>query len=144
MPWELCLRSFLQQLMHLFNTQKWQNMLYWMLVRRMVQQVVKGISLITLYYTENDYFLDMLKEVLSWGLKPAFVTGDSWYSCVKNLKTVKNNHLGFLFALESNRLVSVEKGSWVQVQTLDIPSDGLLVLTAIQNLRHLYALLYRR
>ena len=111
-------------------------------------QVVKGINLITLYYTDtqgqhqpvnyriydkadgktkNDYFLDMLKEVLSWGLKPAFVTGDSWYSCVKNLKTVKNNHLGFLFALESNRLVSVEKGSWVQVQTLDIPSDGLLV-----------------
>ena len=111
-------------------------------------QVVKGINLITLYYTDpqgqnqpvnyrvydkadgktkNDYFLDMLEEVLSWGLKPAFVTGDSWYSCVKNLKTVKNHHLGFLFALESNRLVSVEKGSWVQVQTLDIPSDGLLV-----------------
>lgn len=111
-------------------------------------KVVKGINLVTLYYTDlhgqnqpvnfrvydktegktkNDYFLDMLAEVLSWGLKPAFVTGDSWYSCVKNLKTVKNHHLGFLFALESNRLVSVEKGTWVQVQTLDIPSDGLVV-----------------
>lgn len=111
-------------------------------------KVVKGINLITLYYTDlqgqnqpvnyrvydkadgktkNDYFLDMLAEVLNWGLKPAFVTGDSWYSCVKNLKTVKNHQLGFLFALESNRLVSVEKGTWVQVQTLDIPSDGLVV-----------------
>lgn len=57
----------------------------------------------------------MLVEVLNWGLKPAFVTGDSWYSCVKNLKAVKNHQLGFLFALESNRFVSVEKGTWVQV-----------------------------
>jgi hypothetical protein len=110
--------------------------------------VVKGINLITLYYTDpqgqhqpvnfrvydktdnktkNDYFLDMLAEVLAWGLEPAFVTGDSWYSCVKNLKTIKNHQLGFLFALEANRLVSVEKGIWTQVQELDIPKDGLVV-----------------
>jgi len=110
--------------------------------------VVKGINLITLYYTDphgqhqpvnfrvydkadnktkNDYFLDMLAEVLSWGLDPSFVTGDSWYSCVKNLKTIKNHQLGFLFALETNRLVSVEKGTWVQVQSLDVPKDGLVV-----------------
>jgi len=110
--------------------------------------VVKGINLITLYYTDpngqhqpvnfrvydkadnktkNDYFLDMLAEVLSWGLEPAYVTGDSWYSCVKNLKTIKNHQLGFLFALEANRLVSVEKGTWVQVQSLDVPADGLTV-----------------
>lgn len=110
--------------------------------------VVKGINLITLYYTDpqgqhqpvnfrvydkaenktkNDYFQDMLAEVLSWGLEPAFVTGDSWYSCVKNLKTIKNHLLGFLFALESNRLVSIEKDSWIQVQMLDIPDDGLIV-----------------
>lgn len=110
--------------------------------------VVKGINLITLYYTDphgqhqpvnfrvsdkaenktkNDYFLDMLAEILAWGLEPAFVTGDSWYSCVKNLKTIKNHQLGFLFALESNRLVSIEEGMWIQVQKLDIPDDGLAV-----------------
>lgn len=110
--------------------------------------VVKGINLITLYYTDpqgqhqpvnfrvydkadnktkNDYFLDMLAEVLSWGLEPAYVTGDSWYSCVKNLKTIKNHQLGFLFALEANRLVSIEKGAWVQVQSLEVPTDGLTV-----------------
>jgi hypothetical protein len=108
--------------------------------------VVKGINLITLYYTDsqgqhqpvnfrvydkamgktkNDYFQDMLAEVLAWGLEPAFITGDSWYSCVKNLKTIKNHRLGFLFALDSNRLVSVEKGVWCQVQQLAIPEDGL-------------------
>jgi hypothetical protein len=63
----------------------------------------------------------------AWGLEPAFVPGDSWYSCVSNLKRIKNHQMGLLFALESNRLVSVEKGSWVQVQQLEIPADGLMV-----------------
>jgi len=111
--------------------------------------VVKGINLITLYYTDphgqhqpvnfriydksenktkNDYFSDMLAEVITWGLNPAFVTGDSWYSCVKNLHTIKNHHCGFLFGLESNRLVSPAKGApYTQVQMLDIPKDGLIV-----------------
>lgn len=61
-------------------------------------RTVKGINLITLYYTDhqgqsapinyrlydktegkskNDYFLEMLEEVLAWGLKPAYVTADS-------------------------------------------------------------------
>jgi hypothetical protein len=109
---------------------------------------VKGINLITLYYTDiqgrhqpinfrvydkaegktkNDYFQDMLVEALSWGVKPAFVTGDSWYSCVSNLKRVKKHQMGLLFGLESNRLVSVEKSVWVQVQTLAIPEEGLEV-----------------
>jgi len=111
-------------------------------------RAVKGINLVTLYYTDsqgkhqpvnfrvvdkaegktkNDYFQDMLAEVLAWGLEPALVTGDSWYSCVSNLKRIKNHQMGLLFALESNRLVAVEKGSWMQVQQLDIPEDGLVV-----------------
>jgi Transposase DDE domain len=110
--------------------------------------VVKGINLITLYYTDvhgnhqpinfrvydkseektkNDYFLEMLAEVLRWGVKPSYVTMDSWYSCVKNLKTIKNHQMGFLVALESNRLVSIEKGVWTQVQTVDIAEDGAVV-----------------
>lgn len=111
-------------------------------------RAVKGINLVTLYYTDsqgkhqpinfrvvdkaegktkNDYFQDMLAEVLAWGIEPTFVTGDSWYSGVDNLKLIKKHQIGLLFALESNRLVSVEKGSWVQVQQLDIPADGLVV-----------------
>ena len=110
--------------------------------------VVKGLNLITLYYTDvqgrhqpvnyriydksegktkNEYFREMLAEVLEWGLEPDFATGDSWYSCVANLKTVRNHGMGFLFAVESNRLVSIEKGEWVQVQQLDIPEGGLTV-----------------
>jgi hypothetical protein len=111
-------------------------------------RVVKGINLITLYYvdirgksapvnyrvydktegkTKNDYFIEMLEEVLAWGLKPAYVTADSWYSCVSNLKTVKKHGLALLVAIESNRIVSAEKGTWTQVQKLDIPPDGRLV-----------------
>ena len=109
---------------------------------------VKGINLITLYYvdpsgcsapvnyrvynksegkTKNDYFLEMLKEVLAWGLKPAYVTADSWYSCIGNLKTVKNYGMKLLFAIESNRIVSVEKGKWMQVRHLDVPPQGMMV-----------------
>jgi len=32
-----------------------------------------------------------------------------------------------MFAAESNRRVSTEKGTWVQVQKLDIPDDGMRV-----------------
>jgi hypothetical protein len=111
-------------------------------------RVVKGINLITLYYTDvhgqhrpvnyrlydkaegktkNDYFQDMFVEVLAWGLEPAMVTGDSWYSGVDNLKQVRHHSLGFLFALESNRRVSVDPRSWTQVQHLEIPEEGLAV-----------------
>ena len=111
-------------------------------------KVCKGINLITLYYTDpqglhrpinyrifdksekktkHDYFLEMLAEALSWGVKPAFVTGDCWYSCGPNLKTVKEHCMGFMFAVESNRLVSEKKGEWIQVQKLDMPKDGKLV-----------------
>jgi len=46
---------------------------------------------------------------------------------VSNLKLIRNHQQGLLFALESNRLVSLEKGSWVQVKQLEVPDDGLMV-----------------
>ena len=73
---------------------------------------VKGINLITLYYTDvhgqhlpvnfrvydksegktkNDYFPDMLEEVLAWGLKPAWGTGDSGYKWRGQPKTDKKS-----------------------------------------------------
>jgi len=108
-------------------------------------RVVKGLNLITLYYTDrqgcslpvnyrlydksdgktkNDYFLIMLADVLEWGIKPAFMTGDSWYSGINNLKTVRNYQMGFLFAIKNNRSVSIEKGTWAQVKSLDISEKG--------------------
>jgi hypothetical protein len=64
-------------------------------------RIVKGIQLITLYYTDpsgksvpvnyriynkqegktkNLYLREMITEVLGWGLQPKMVTGDAWYS----------------------------------------------------------------
>lgn len=102
-------------------------------------KAVKGLNLNTLYYTDsqghslpinyrlydhsdnktkNDYFLDMLSEIMDWGLLPSYVTGDSWYSSIHNLKTIRNHGLGFMFAIKSNRIVSASKGTWTQVQNL--------------------------
>ena len=112
-------------------------------------KVVKGINVITLFYTDpngvrvpvnyriynsfdnktkNDYFLEMLDEVLEWGLLPSYVTGDAWYSSLKNLKHIRKHGLNSLFGIEGNRLISLKKGSYVQAQSLEeYPSDGLEV-----------------
>lgn len=107
---------------------------------------VKGISLIVLHYTDtrgsslpinfrvyrhsehrtkNEYFQTMCKEVFSWGLRPAFVTLDSWYSSLKNLKFLKNQEVGILIGLENNRLVSTTAHVYEKLQDLQIPEQGL-------------------
>jgi len=112
------------------------------------KRTVKGINLITLYYTDesgnsypvsfrlydkregktkNDYFREMVTEVKAWGLQPAWVTGDCWYSGIENLKFLRHEEVGFLFGIADNRLVSVERGTQVQVKTLTIPDNGLVV-----------------
>jgi hypothetical protein len=110
-------------------------------------KTIKGVNLITLYYsdtdgrsmpvnyriydkeeakTKNDYFREMVLEVISWGLKPKIVTGDSWYSGVENLKFLKNQELGFFFGVEKNRTVSNEAKKYSQVNSLEIPESGLV------------------
>jgi hypothetical protein len=109
---------------------------------------VKGINLITLYYTDsegksvpvnyriynkqeeeskNDYFREMIGEVLSWSLQPKIVTADSWYSSRDNLKFLKNQELGFLMGIAKNRTVLILAGEYTQIQNLEIPDEGLVV-----------------
>ena len=111
-------------------------------------RVVKGIQLITLYYTDpegksvpvnyriydkqegktkNDYFREMITEVLGWGLKPKRVTGDSWYASRENLKFLKNKELGVLMGIAKNRQVSINGGEYTKIQNLEIPEEGLVV-----------------
>ena len=108
---------------------------------------IKGLNLITLYYsdiynnsvpinyriydkkegkTKNDYFQEMLLEVIDWGLKPRLVTGDSWYSGIENLKFLRNQKLSFLFGVEKNRTVSNQPRKYCQVSSLEIPNEGLV------------------
>ena len=107
---------------------------------------VKGINLIALVYTDskglcmpvnfrvytpsegkskNHYFEEMFYEVLRWGLRPGRVSADSWYSSLKNLKFLRQEEIGFLVGLKSNRTISTQPGAYQQVEQADIPEEGL-------------------
>lgn len=109
---------------------------------------VKGINLVTLYYTDasgkavpvnyriydkregktkNDYFREMIAEVLAWGLQPEIVSGDAWYSALENLKFLKNQELGFLMGIAKNRKVSLNGKEYFQVTNLEIPDSRLVM-----------------
>src|SRR5579871_286742 len=130
---------------------------------------VKGINLISLFYTDihgisvpinfricdkksgktkNDYFREMLLEVISWGLTSAWITGDSWYSGNDNLKFIRKLNMNFLFGIENNRLISTERGKYIQIQTLeDWPHEGKSVYLKeygmVKVFRQMYKKVYR-
>ncbi len=78
------------------------------------QKPIKGINLITLYYTDingvsvpvnyriynkqdgktkNDYLREMVDEVISWGIKATNITTDGWYASKQNLKFFRDKVL---------------------------------------------------
>ena len=108
-------------------------------------RAVKGVNLVTLFYgeiggmrvpvnfrvvdkaegkTKNDLFQEMVSEVLGWGLAPAIVTADSWYSGVENLRFLRDQGLSFMIALEKNRTVSEHQGEHVRVENVALPESG--------------------
>lgn len=109
-------------------------------------RAVQGINLIVLIYsingrsvpvnfrlyrqrdqkTKNEYFQEMVGEVWQWGLRPAWVTADSWYCSLANLKFLRNLEVGILMGLEKNRLISNQPGDYQQVGQVDLPASGLL------------------
>ena len=134
------------------------------------KRVVKGINLITLFYadihgisvpvnyqicdkksgkTKNNYFREMLEEVLSWGIFPSWVTGDSWYSSLDNLKFIRSKKLNFMFGIENNRIVSIERGRYIQIQKFedwpmtDIKTMYLKDYGMVKVCRQLYKKAYR-
>jgi hypothetical protein len=78
--------------------------------------------------TKNDYLREMITEVLVWGLEPETVTTDAWYSSKDNIKFFKDKGLGFLTGIAKNRSCSVDGKHFTQVQNLEIPETGLIVL----------------
>lgn len=110
-------------------------------------RAVKGINLITLFYTDasgvgvpvnfriyrhqegktkHAYFQEMVKECWQWGLRPAWVSADSWYASIENLKFLRDKEVGFLVGLEKNRIVSTTPGCYGQVGEIeDMPQEGL-------------------
>jgi len=70
--------------------------------------------------TKNDHFRNMLDTAEKRGLAPEYVLTDSWYSGVGNLKAVTRKDWHFICMLKSNRLVSVEKGSYLPIADLPL------------------------
>jgi hypothetical protein len=108
-------------------------------------KALKGINLVTLFCgeagglrvpvnfrvvdkregkTKNELFREMVSEVLGWGLAPAIVTADSWYSGVENLRFLRDQGLSFMIALEKNRTVSEQPGEHARVESVDLPEIG--------------------
>ncbi len=111
-------------------------------------RVVKGIQLITLYYTDpsgksvpvnyriynklegktkNDYLREMITEVLAWGMQPYTVTTDAWYSSRENLRFIRDKGLGLFMGIAKNRSCSINGRDYTQVQNIEIPEEGLIV-----------------
>ena len=74
--------------------------------------------------TKNDHFKDMLSNVKARQLEPEMVVADSWYSSLDNLKATRSHGWGWVMGLKSNRLMNKPR---VQIHTLDIPDEGLVV-----------------
>jgi SRSO17 transposase len=108
-------------------------------------KAVKGINLVTLFYadeqgvrvpvnyraidkaegkTKNELFREMVEEVLAWGLRPAVVSADSWFSGVDNLKFLRDKGVSFVIGLEKNRTVSEQPGEHRRVEDVDLPASG--------------------
>jgi hypothetical protein len=55
------------------------------------------------------------------------VSADSWYSGVENLKFLRKKGLGFLIALEKNRIVSERAHEYVSLESVDLPASGKVI-----------------
>ena len=76
--------------------------------------------------TKNNYFREMLEEVIEWGIKPLLVTGDTWYASLDNLKFLRKKEVGFLFGVAKDRTVSPQPHHYLKVQNIEIPEQGLV------------------
>lgn len=70
--------------------------------------------------TKNDHFRNMLDTAEKRGFSPECVLMDSWYSSVENLKHIAKKNWHWICNLKSNRLVSVEKGSYLPITDLPL------------------------
>lgn len=73
--------------------------------------------------TKNSHFCDMLSLAKKRGLNPFAVVMDSWYSSLKNLKTIRDHGWIWVTTLRRNRKVNRN----VSLEILGIPDEGLRV-----------------
>ena len=110
--------------------------------------VVWGINLISLVWTDgdarfpvdcriydkvhdglskNDHFQQMLTIAQTRGFEPEWVTFDSWYAGLPNLKQVRACGWHWLTRLKANRLVDSDGAGNHPISQIAIPLEGLSV-----------------
>ena len=110
--------------------------------------MVSGINLITLMWTDgdthipcdyrlynkqqdnltkNDHFQALITTAHERGFRPECVVFDSWYSSLKNLKTIRKYQWHWLTQLKSNRQVNLDRQGNQPVSQLPISQKGSIV-----------------
>lgn len=111
-------------------------------------EVVSGINLITLLWTDgdravpvdyrifdkdrdrkskNDHFAEMLLQAHNRGFNPSMVCFDSWYASWENLRLCRGLGWHFLTRLKQNRLVNPDREGLRAVSEISIPEAGRIV-----------------
>jgi hypothetical protein len=112
------------------------------------RQVVQGINLISLVWTDgdcrlpcdfrlyhkaqdgltkNDHFRHMVQAARQRGFEPELVAFDSWYSGLDNLKLLREYDWPWLTQLKANRQVSIDRTGNRAISDILIPPQGRLV-----------------
>ncbi len=112
------------------------------------REVVEGINLITLLWTDgdrhvpvdyrlfdkaqdsltkNDHFQAMLKTAKGRGFHPRCVVFDSWYSSLETLKTIRDFGWAWLTRLKSNRMVNPDRAGLRAASLIETDERGTLV-----------------
>lgn len=111
-------------------------------------QVVQGINLVTLLWTDgerhipcdyriyakaqdgltkNDHFQQMVQQAHGRGFRPECVLFDSWYSGLENLKLVRDLGWRWLTQLKANRLVNLNRTGQQPLSALELSATGTQV-----------------
>jgi putative transposase len=69
--------------------------------------------------TKNDHAREMLGMAKKRGLKPQYVLMDAWFTSIGNLKAIDAYGWKWIGEIKCNRQVSVKKGEYVRVESLD-------------------------
>lgn len=109
------------------------------------KDVVKGINLISLLWTDddaripcdfriydrdhddltkNDHFRAMIRRAHERGFVPEMVAFDSWYAALDNLKLLRSLDWAWLTRLKSNRLVDPDGDGNRAISEITIPEAG--------------------
>jgi putative transposase len=75
---------------------------------------------------KNEHFRDMLTTAKERGFDPRFVSFDSWYTALDNLKLIRSLGWRWFARMKGNRLVNPDgrKGGNVTLETIEVPKNG--------------------